>query len=43
MNYLGAIGAGYTTQQILNYVATSFPELGHRIKDALASGKSAGI
>ncbi len=41
MNIQGAIAAGYTAKQILNYLASAFPELGHRIKEAVGAGKNA--
>lgn len=41
MNIQGAITAGYTAKQILNYLSSAFPELGHRIKEAVNVGKNA--
>lgn len=41
MNLSGAISAGFTIKQILNYLGETFPELGSRIKDAVKAGKSA--
>jgi hypothetical protein len=40
MNYLGALTAGYTVEQVLNYLSKNFPELGPRIKEAVQSGKN---
>jgi hypothetical protein len=39
MNVLGAITAGYTTRQILNYLSQAFPDLGPRISDAIRAKK----
>ncbi|HZY24380.1 MAG TPA: hypothetical protein VFE71_01025 [Bacteroidales bacterium] len=39
MNYLGSLAAGYTVEQVLNYLSKNFPELGPRIKEAVNSGK----
>lgn len=39
MNYLGSLAAGYTVEQVLNYLSKNFPELGPRIKEAVKSGK----
>ena len=40
MNYLGALTAGYSVEQILNYLSKNFPELGPRIREAVNAGKS---
>jgi len=40
MNYLGGLAAGYTVEQILNYLSKTFPALGSRIKQAVNAGKS---
>lgn len=40
MNTLGALTAGFTVEQILNYLSSTFPDLGPRIKQALNAGKS---
>ena len=40
MNYLGALSAGFTVEQVLNYLSKNFPDLGPRIKQAFNSGKS---
>lgn len=41
MNVTGALEAGFTVQQILNYLGQTFPELGERMTEALGAGKSA--
>jgi hypothetical protein len=41
MNVLGALSAGHSVQQILNYISRAFPELGEGVSDALKAGKSA--
>ena len=41
MNLAGALTAGFTIKQVLNYLSQTFPELGDRIKDAVKAGKSA--
>lgn len=40
MNYLGGLAAGYTVEQVLNYLSKTFPALGPRIKQAVNAGKS---
>lgn len=38
MNFLGALAGGYTQDQVLNFIISSFPQLGRRIKEAKKLG-----